>query len=158
MMLNEELDADWSQIRYEQATPGGKFKGIRLRTSGSGSTAGTYKAMRKAGATAREMLIAAAAQRWNVDATSCVAQRGVVQHKGSGRKFTYGQLAPDAAKQKIPDNPPLRNPKDFQWIGTRVKRTDGAPIVSGKATYGIDVRFPECCRRWWRDAHTSAAS
>jgi isoquinoline 1-oxidoreductase beta subunit len=142
IMLNEELDADWSQIRYEQATPGGKFKSIRLRTSGSGSTAGTYKAMRKAGATAREMLIAAAAERWSVDATTCLAHRGVVQHQASARKFTYGQLATDAAKQKVPANPPLRNPKDFQWIGTRVKRTDGAPIVSGKATYGIDVRVP----------------
>ncbi|HZQ69950.1 MAG TPA: xanthine dehydrogenase family protein molybdopterin-binding subunit [Terriglobales bacterium] len=142
MMLNEELDADWAQIRYEQATPGGRFGGIRLRTSGSGSTAGTYKAMCKAGATAREMLIAAAAQRWNVDTTGCVAHRGVVHHTSSGRKFTYGQLAIDAAKQKVPNNPPLRSPKDFQWIGTRVKRTDGVPIVSGRATYGIDVRVP----------------
>ena len=142
IMLNEELDADWSQIRYEQATPGGKFKSIRLRTSGSGSTAGTYAAMRKAGATAREMLIAAAAQRWSVDAASCCAQKGVVEHKATGRKFTYGQLASDAAKQKVPGNPPLRSAKDFRWIGTRVKRTDGVPIVSGRATYGIDVRVP----------------
>ena len=64
MMLAEELDADWSRIQLEQAMPGGRFKGIRLRTSGSGSTEGTYKVMRKAGATAREMLISAAAERW----------------------------------------------------------------------------------------------
>lgn len=69
MMLAEELSADWSQIEYAQAMPGGRFKGIRLRTSGSGSTVGTYDALRKAGATAREMLIAAAAGRWRVDAS-----------------------------------------------------------------------------------------
>ncbi len=143
ILLNEELDADWSQIRYEQASPGGRFQGIRLRTSGSGSTVGTYKTLRKAGATAREMLIAAAAERWSVDASACSARQGTVVHNPSGRKLTYGQLANAAAKQKIPENPPLKDPKDFRLIGTRVKRTDGAAIVTGRATFGIDVRLPE---------------
>jgi isoquinoline 1-oxidoreductase beta subunit len=142
IMLNEELEADWSQIRYEQAIPGGRFQGIRLRTSGSGSTVGTYKALRKAGATAREMLVAAAAQRWNVEPSACNARAGTVVHAASGRKLTYGQLATDAAKQKVPDNPTLKNPKDFRLIGTPTKRTDGASIVTGRATYGIDVRVP----------------
>jgi isoquinoline 1-oxidoreductase beta subunit len=142
ILLNEELDADWSQIRYEQATPGGRFQGIRLRTSGSGSTVGTYKALRKAGATAREMLIAAAAERWSVDASACRAGQGAVIHDASGRKLTYGQLANEASKQRIPENPRLRNPKEFRLIGTRVKRTDGASIVTGRATFGIDVRLP----------------
>ena len=142
MMLNEELEADWAQIQYQQAMPGGHFKGIRLRTSGSGSTVGTYSALRKAGATAREMLIAAAAEKWNVPPSTCRAQQGKVIHSPSGRALTYGDLAQSAARQKVPDNPPLKNPKDFRVIGTRVKRTDGAPIVTGQATYGIDVRLP----------------
>ncbi len=142
LMLNEELEAEWSQIRYEQATPGGRFQGIRLRTSGSGSTVGTYNALRKAGATARVMLIAAAAERWHVEPSACEAKQGTVIHAASRRKLTYGQLAAQASKQDIPLNPPLKNRKDFRLIGTRVRRTDGDSIVTGRAIYGIDVRVP----------------
>jgi len=142
MMLAEELSADWSQIEYAQAMPGGRFKGIRLRTSGSGSTVGTYDALRKAGATAREMLIAAAAGRWRVDASSCRADQGSVVHLGTGRKLSYGNLAAAAARQRVPDNPPLKNPKDFRIIGKSLKRIDGHGIVTGQAVYGIDVHVP----------------
>jgi len=142
MMLLEELEADWSQVQFEQAMPGGQFNGIRLRTSGSGSTVGTYDALRKAGATAREMLIAAAAEKWQVGASTCRARAATVTHLSTGRHFTYGELASAAARQKVPDNPPLKNPKDFRIIGTRVKRTDGLGIVTGHATYGLDVRVP----------------
>src|SRR5215467_5121579 len=105
IMLNEELEADWSQIQYRQAMPGGRFKGIRLRTSGSGSTAGTFNALRKAGATAREMLIAAAAEKWNVEPSACRAEQGTVIHIPSGQKYTYGELSEAAALQKVPENP-----------------------------------------------------
>jgi len=142
MMLAEELEVDWSQIQYEQAMPGGRFKGIRLRTSGSGSTVGTYNALRKAGATAREMLIAAAAEKWNVDAGSCRAQQGTVVHLATGRKLTFGELVAGAERQKVPDNPPLKAPKDFRVIGTPLERIDGRGIVTGQAVYGIDVRVP----------------
>ena len=142
MMLAEELSADWSQIEYVQAMPGGRFKGIRLRTSGSGSTVGTYDALRKAGATAREMLIAAAAERWRVDASSCRADQGSVVHLGTGRKLSYGNLVAAAARQRVPDNPPLTNPKDFRIIGKPLKRIDGHGIVTGQAVYGIDVHVP----------------
>ncbi|MGC2768273.1 MAG: xanthine dehydrogenase family protein molybdopterin-binding subunit [Candidatus Acidiferrum sp.] len=142
MMLAEELSADWSQIEYVQAMPGGRFKGIRLRTSGSGSTVGTYDALRKAGATAREMLIAAAAGRWRVDASSCRADEGSVVLLGTGRKLSYGNLAAAAARQRVPDNPPLKNPKDFRIIGKPLKRIDGHGIVTGQAVYGIDVHVP----------------
>jgi isoquinoline 1-oxidoreductase subunit beta len=142
MMLNEELDADWAQIRYEQAMPGGRFNGIRLRTSGSGSTVGTYAALRKAGATAREMLIAAAAEKWNVEPSACRAENGTVIHIRSGRKSSYGELAEAAARQKVPENPPLKAPQDFRLIGKRRKRTDGVPIVTGQAIFGMDVRIP----------------
>ncbi len=142
MMLNEELEADWAQIQYEQALPDGRFKGIRLRTSGSGSTVGTYAALRKAGATAREMLIAAAAEKWNVEHSACRAEQGKVIHILSGRKSSYGELAETAARQKVPGNPPLKNPGDFRVIGKWRKRTDGASIVSGRAIFGLDVRVP----------------
>jgi len=142
MMLAEELEVDWSQIQYEQAMPGGRFKGIRLRTSGSGSTVGTYNALRKAGATAREMLIAAAAEKWNVDAGSCRAQQGTVVHLATGRKLTFGELVAGAARQKVPDNPTLKTPKDFRVIGKPLERIDGRAIVTGQAVYGIDVHAP----------------
>jgi isoquinoline 1-oxidoreductase subunit beta len=142
MMLAEELEADWSQIQYEQAMPGGRFKGIRLRTSGSGSTVGTYNALRKAGATAREMLIAAAAEKWNVTASSCRANQGTVVHPVSGRVLSYGELAAAAARQKVPENPPLKNSKDFRIIGKPLKRIDGRAIVTGQAAYGIDIQVP----------------
>ncbi len=140
MMLAEELEADWSRIQLEQAMPGGRFQGIRLRTSGSGSTEGTYKAMRKAGATAREMLIAAAAERWKVDGSACRAVSGSVTHVPTGRMFSYGELTQAAARQKPPENPPLKDPKEFRLIGKPIKRTDGSAIVTGRAVYGLDVQ------------------
>jgi len=140
MMLLEELDADWSQIRLEQAMPGGKFKGIRLRTSGSGSTVGTYSALRKAGATARKMLISAAAQKWKVSPASCRAQKGSVHHTATGRKMSYGALAELAAQQPVPDKPLLKDRKTYKLIGTPTKRSDNEAIVTGRAKFGLDTR------------------
>jgi len=142
MMLMEELEADWSQVRLEQAMPGGRFAGIRLRTSGSGSTVETYGALRRAGATAREMLVAAAAEKWNVASASCRAQKGTVVHTATARKLTYGALAVAAAKQNVPDKPSLKDAKNYELIGTRVKRSDGHDIVTGRAKFGFDIRIP----------------
>jgi isoquinoline 1-oxidoreductase subunit beta len=142
MMLAEELEADWTRIQLEQAMPGGRFKGIRLRTSGSGSTEGTYKAMRKAGATAREMLVAAAAEQWQVERAACRAANGTVIHDATGRSFTYGELAIAASQQKPPENPALKDPKQFCLIGKPLRRVDGQAIVTGHAVYGLDVQIP----------------
>src|ERR1700722_17575564 len=131
MMLMEELEVEWSQVQFEQAMPGGQFKGIRLRTSGSGSTVGTYEALRKAGAAAREMLIAAAAEKWQVETSTCQARAATVTHLPTGRRLTYGQLASAAAQQKVPNVPALKSSQDFRMIGTRVKRSDGPDIVTG---------------------------
>src|SRR6185503_12940295 len=87
--LAEELEVELSSVRLEQAIPGARFKGIRLRTSGSGSSSGTFMALRRAGATAREMLISAAAESWKVDKSSCKAEAGYVIHVPSRRKLTY---------------------------------------------------------------------
>jgi isoquinoline 1-oxidoreductase subunit beta len=142
MMLAEELEANWATIQLEQAIAGTRFNGIRLRTSGSGSTVGTYDALRKAGAAAREMLVAAAAEQWHAQPSACRAENGTVLHIATGRRLTYGQLATAASRQKVPDNPALKNPKDFRIIGTRMRRVDGRAIVTGQAVYGLDARVP----------------
>lgn len=140
--LAEELDVDLSRVQLEQAMPGPRFKGIRLRTSGSGSSSGTFMALRTAGATAREMLISAAAERWGVDRATCRAQLGRVIHVPSDRHFSYGELAEDAARLPLPKQPPLKEAKDFRFLGKSLRRTDGLAIATGTAQYGIDVRVP----------------
>ncbi|MGE0455848.1 MAG: molybdopterin cofactor-binding domain-containing protein [Vicinamibacteria bacterium] len=142
MMVAEELEADLARIRLEQAVTGPRFAGIRLHTSGSGSSRGTYEALRKAGAAAREMLVAAAAERWGVAAEGCLAESGSVTHGPSGRRLSYGQLAAAAAKQPVPPEPRLKDPSRFRLLGRPMKRVDGPEIVSGRARYGIDVRIP----------------
>jgi isoquinoline 1-oxidoreductase beta subunit len=142
MMLADELEVDWERISVEQASPSPRFKGIRLRTSGSGSAVGTWNPLRTAGATAREMLVTAAAQRWKVDRATCKAANGAVLHLASGRKLTYGELAIAAAAVPVPTDPPLKAKKDYRYIGKPVKRLDGKPIVTGTAKYGLDVRLP----------------
>lgn len=140
--LAEELEVDLGKVRLEQAMPGAQFKGIRLRTSGSGSSSGTFLALRRAGATAREMLISAGAERWKLDRSACRAELGFVVETKSGRKLSYGDLAGAAAKQPVPAEPPLKDPKNFRLIGKPVKRIDGPAIVRGRAIYGFDIRVP----------------
>jgi isoquinoline 1-oxidoreductase beta subunit len=142
MILAEELEADWTRIDIEQASPGPRFKGIELHTSGSGSSSAAYRRLRVAGAAAREMLIAAAASAWAVDPASCRAERGAVIHSPSGRRKDYGELAVAAAQQKVPEQPLLKDPSAFTVLGKPMKRVDGPAIVSGRAEYGIDVRVP----------------
>ncbi len=142
MMLADELEADWSNIELKQASPGVKFKGIRLRTSGSGSIYGTWLPLRNAGAAAKEMLISAAAQKWNVGGETCRAEKGSVLHIPSGKRLTFGELAEAAAKLPVPEKPTLKDSKDFKFIGQPTKRIDGAAIINGSAIYGLDVKVP----------------
>jgi isoquinoline 1-oxidoreductase beta subunit len=142
MILAEELEADWSRVRIEQAMPGPRFKGIELHTSGSGSSSASYRQLRLAGATAREMLIAAAAAAWSVEPSSCRAERGAVVHTATGRRTGYGELTAAAAAQTVPTQPALKDPSAFTLLGKPMKRIDGPAIVSGRAEYGIDVRVP----------------
>jgi isoquinoline 1-oxidoreductase beta subunit len=140
--LAEELEADLNKIRLEQAMPGARFKGIRLRTSGSGSSSGTFLALRRAGATAREMLISAGAEKWGVARSACHAQSGFIRHTPTGRKLSYGDLVEAATRQSVPLDPPLKETKNFRLIGKPLRRIDGPAIVQGRATYGLDVRVP----------------
>lgn len=147
MMLAEELEADWSTIRVEQApTIPEIYKG--LSTGGSGAVEDTWEPMRRVGAQAREMLIAAAVEQWSadkpVDRKDCRAESGTVLHVPSGRRLTYGELVETASK--LPEikagNLPLKDPKDYRYIGKPVPRTDTPGKVDGSAAFGIDVRVP----------------
>jgi isoquinoline 1-oxidoreductase beta subunit len=142
MVLCEELDADWDRVRVEQATPGGRFEGIRLHTSGSSSSSETYATLRRAGAAAREMLVAAAAAAWGVAPEACRTERSAVVHRPSGRRLTYGNLASSAARLPVPAEPHLKDPQTFRILGRPMRRVGGPAIVTGAARYGLDVRVP----------------
>ncbi|MBE7470709.1 MAG: xanthine dehydrogenase family protein molybdopterin-binding subunit [Anaerolineae bacterium] len=143
MILAEELEADWSTIQVEQAPADRKY-GNQI-TWGSASVSGSFVALRLAGATARTLLIAAAAQTWGVEPASCRAENGLVSHEPSGRQLTYGALAGIAATldQGLAKEVHLKEVKDFRLIGTRAPRLDTPKIVAGRAIFGLDVRRPE---------------
>ena len=146
MLLAEELEVGLDQVEVEHAPPDDKLYGLPgfgLQFTGSSTSVRLlYGPLRRAGAAARTMLVAAAAQTWNVDAASCRAQRGVVIHTPTGRKLAYGALADKAARQPVPTQVTLKEAKDFKLIGTPAKRLDTPAKVNGTAQYGIDVRLP----------------
>ena len=146
MLIAEELEVGLDQIAVEHAPPDDKLYANPLvgfqMTGASSSVRMMFQPLRKAGATARAMLVGAAAQSWNVDPASCRAEKGVVTHVPTGRKLTYGALADKAAKLPVPDQVALKDPKEFRLIGTPAKRLDTPAKVNGTAPYGIDVRLP----------------
>ncbi len=146
MLLAEELEVGLDQVRVENAPPDDKLyaiPGFGMQMTGSSiSVRALYEPLRRAGATARTMLVAAAAQTWKVDPASCQAHRGVVTHGSSGRKLLYGALADKAATLPVPAQVTLKEPNDFKLIGTPAKRIDTPAKVNGTAQFGIDVRLP----------------
>jgi isoquinoline 1-oxidoreductase beta subunit len=147
MLIAEELEVDLKQVRLEHAPPNEKLYGNPLlggvqATGNSNAIRAAWQPLRQAGATARVMLIAAAAQRWKVDPSSCRAERGEVVHEASARRIKYGALAGDAAAMPVPENVTLKRPEEFKLIGTPAKRLDTPAKVNGTAVYGIDVRPP----------------
>ncbi|MEQ1606953.1 MAG: xanthine dehydrogenase family protein molybdopterin-binding subunit [Pyrinomonadaceae bacterium] len=144
-IVADELDVDWANVSYEAAAADKAFINPAMGmqgTGGSSSVKGLFAPLRKSAATVREMLIAAAAQTWNVPADTCKAEAGKVIHSASNRSIAYGELLEAAAKIAPPANPKLKDPKDFKYIGKGVKRLDSPDKVSGKAIYGIDVKVP----------------
>jgi isoquinoline 1-oxidoreductase beta subunit len=143
-LVAEELDADWTRVRVEQAPVDQAFNnpifGIQA-TGGSTSVNGNWEPMRKAGAAAREMLVAAAAQSWKVDASECRTEKGAVIHS-SGKKLSYGKLVAAAAKQPVPKEPKLKDATQFKIIGQSLRRLDTPQKVNGSGKYGMDVRLP----------------
>jgi isoquinoline 1-oxidoreductase subunit beta len=140
MILAEELEADWKQIEIEQAGASNLYGD--QTTGGSASVRTTWDPMRKAGATAREMLISAAALTWGVARASCTAQNGSVLHAASKRQFSYGDLAEKAGTLPIPTDVPLKQSKDYKIVGQRLPRVDTPSKVKGEAVFGIDFRMP----------------
>jgi isoquinoline 1-oxidoreductase subunit beta len=145
MLVAEELQCDWAKVRTEFVTPQDNLRRGRiwgdLSTGASRSIAASQEYLRRAGATAREMLIAAAAQRWNVPASQCTAQNSTISHAASGRTLSYGQVADDAAKLK-PPAVKLKPPSDWTLAGKPRKRLDVFDKVTGHPVYAIDVRLP----------------
>ena len=143
MMIAEELDADWSKVRVEQADlDGTRFGG--QSAGGSTSTQGNYLPMRRIGAACRQMLVSVAAKRWAVPETECTTASGCVLHASSKRSFDYGDLAGDACNLAPPsmDSIKLKDPKDFRIIGKPQANVDNHSIVTGKPIFGIDVKVP----------------
>ncbi|HEY8133835.1 MAG TPA: molybdopterin cofactor-binding domain-containing protein, partial [Thermoanaerobaculia bacterium] len=145
MLVAEELDADWSKIRVEAAPVDAAYNhtafGMQM-TGGSSSTWSEYDRLRKAGATGRAMLIAAAAETWNVDAATCRTQNGHVIHTASQRRLSYGHLAEKASTMTPPQNVTLKDVKDFKLIGKSTKRLDTPEKTDGKGVFGLDVSVP----------------
>ena len=145
MVVAEELDADWSRVGFEFAPADPVYAhpgyGIQM-TGGSTSTMGMTEPMRRAGATARALLVAAAAQEWKVPAAECRTENSAVVHGPSGKRAGYGELAATAATLPVPAEVPLKDPQHFRLIGKSTHRLDTPAKVAGTAVFGLDVHLP----------------
>lgn len=146
MLVAEELEADWSTVRYEAAPANPVYANKLTRnmqvTGGSTSVPNGWVPLRQAGAKAREMLVAAAAARWGVEPSACRAENSRVLHEASGRSASYGELAADAARQPVPETVTLKDPRDWKLIGRPVPRLDLPGAVRGDPVFAQDVRVP----------------
>jgi isoquinoline 1-oxidoreductase beta subunit len=146
MLVAEELDFDWTKIRTEWAGADPKYGnpnfGGQQLTAGSNSVRGMWKVLREAGATARAMLVTAAAQTWSVPENACTTDKGEVIHQASGRRLKYGALVDKAAALPVPAGVTLKDPKNFKVLGHSLARLDVPEKVNGSAVFGIDVKLP----------------
>jgi isoquinoline 1-oxidoreductase beta subunit len=143
MLIAEELDVDWSQVRIEQALLDPARYG-RQHAGGSTSTPQNWDPLRRVGAAARQMLITAAARRWKVAAGACETASGEVRHLASGRSISYGTIAADAATLPVPDlrSVRLKEPKNYKIIGHSIPGVDSPLVVKGEPLFGIDTVVP----------------
>ena len=146
-LVADELDCDWKHVRAEYVSPDENLAHKRawgdMSTGGSRGIRGSVDYVRKGGAAARAMLIAAAAQRWSVPAAECTAANSVVTHTPSGRTLRYGEVAADAAKLPVPTEVKLKTPAQWTIIGKGVRRLDTVDKLSGKQVFAIDVQLPD---------------
>ncbi|WDT85316.1 xanthine dehydrogenase family protein molybdopterin-binding subunit [Alteromonas sp. 009811495] len=138
-VVADEMEADWSKVTVEQAE-GNQDKYGSQATGGSASIRTMYEPMRKAGAVAREMLVAAAAKAFNTSPDNCYAQNHFVINKSTNQKLSYGELASVAATMPTPENPTLKSKADFRYIGSHLPRHDVSKVVQGKRVYGVDTK------------------
>ncbi len=147
MIIAEELQCDWSKVRIEYASSTRSVRENRVYgdmfSHGSMSVRQSQKKMQQVGASARERLIAAAAARWKVTASECVAAQSVVTHQPSGRTLRYGQLAADAAKVKLAHEPAIKTPAEFTFIPRSIPRVDLVHKTDGSAKFGMDAQVPD---------------
>ena len=147
MIIAEELHCDWSKVRIEYASPNRNVRENKVYgamfSNGSRSVRASQKKMQQVGASGRERLIAAAAARWNVSASECTAASSVVTHGPSGRTLRYGELTADAAKIKLAQEPAIKTPDQFTFIGTPMPRIDVVHKIDGSAKFGIDAQVPD---------------
>jgi isoquinoline 1-oxidoreductase beta subunit len=145
-LVAEELECDWSKVTTEYPTPGQNLARNRIwgnfSTGGSRGIRESQDYVRKGGATARMMLVQAAANEWNVPVAECAVARGVVTHKPSGRSTTYGKVAGAAGKLAPPTDVPLKDPKSWQLAGKRLARLDTVEKTDGSIVYGMDLKLP----------------
>jgi isoquinoline 1-oxidoreductase beta subunit len=145
MLLNEELEADWSRIKIEAAPVDPSYNhtiyGVQM-TGGSSTTPSEWERFRKMGAMARIMLTEAAATKWNVPPESCHVAKGFVIHAESNKRASYGSLTEAASQLKPPPNIPLKDPKKFTLIGKPTRRLDTPSKINVSAQFGLDVRLP----------------
>ena len=145
-MVVEELECDWNKVGWEYPTPGASVARKRIwgdfGTFGSRGIRMSHDYVRKGGAAARIMLIQAAAGEWKVPASECTVDKGVIAHRASGRKTTYGKVAEAASKLDVPKDVPLKDPKDWKIIGKPLKRLDTVDKLTGKQVYSADLRLP----------------
>jgi isoquinoline 1-oxidoreductase beta subunit len=146
MLIAEELEVELSEVHVEHAPPddqlyGNPLIGVQF-TGGSTSVRAFFEPLRRAGATARSMLVSAAAEIWQVDASTCRAEKGAVIHDATGRALDYGELVDKAATLPVPENVALKDAKNWRLIGTPARRLDTADKVNGRAVFGIDVKIP----------------
>src|SRR5688500_12660784 len=143
MLLAEELECDWSRVRTEFAPINAAWYGGPLQgTFGSLAVRTSYEPMRRTGAAAREMLVQAAAARWGADPSQCRAENGAVINLATKARLSFGNLAEAAAKLPVPTNIRLKDPSQFRLIGKPTRRVDTPAKITGRATFGIDVRLP----------------
>lgn len=138
MIVAEELEVDWRDVVVEQAPLHSEWY-KRQVAGGSQSIRQEWETLRKAGASVRQMLVETAAEKWGVSPTDCSVENGVVSNK-EGEKFTYGELATDASKRKVPEEPTLKSPNDFKIIGNSKRNVDMEAILSGKPLFGLDFK------------------
>src|SRR5882672_1772165 len=146
MLIAEELEGDWKKVRTEFVSTGEQIRRNRawgsMATGSSRSIRDSQETLRQAGAAAREMLVAAAAQRWKVAASECDAENGVITHTPSRRKLRFGQVAQGASKLEPPKDVKLKDPKEWNLIGKAAHRLVIPDKVKGKPLFGIDVQLP----------------
>ncbi|MFC3414580.1 xanthine dehydrogenase family protein molybdopterin-binding subunit [Algoriphagus hitonicola] len=139
MVVAEELDADWEKVRVLQANLDTE-KYDRQLTGGSGAMPHSWERLRKAGATAKYVLVAAAAKTWNVPAEEITVDKGIISHKGSGKSGHFGEFVTEAASISAPEEVKLKDKKDFKIIGTAVKNVDAKEMYTGKPLFGLDFQ------------------